>query len=154
GETCALIDASGAFDPNSGKKAGIDLQRLLWIDCSQKVSGKDTGVSALETRNSKLKTAFETRHSTLETVLKITDLLLQAGGFGMVAIDLADLAPSIVRRVPLTSWFRFRRTVEKTSTILLVAEQEPYARSCASLALRLHAEPHWKGPAQPAHAHR
>jgi hypothetical protein len=49
---------------------------------------------------------------------------------------LADVAPEIASRVPLTSWFRFRRAVENTSTALVVIEQEPFAKSCASLVLR------------------
>ena len=32
------------------------------------------------------------------------------------------LPPSAARRVPLTSWFRFRRAVENTATVLLVLE--------------------------------
>ena len=73
----------------------------------------------------------------LEQVLKVTDLLLQGGGFGMVALDLGDIAAACVRRVPLTSWFRFRRAVEHTETVLLVIEPEACAKTCASLVLDL-----------------
>ncbi len=73
----------------------------------------------------------------LEQVLKTTDLLLQSGGLGMVVVDLADVPPRFARRIPLASWFRFRRAVENTPTVLLVVEQEPYARTCASLVLRM-----------------
>ena len=74
----------------------------------------------------------------LEQALKVTDLLLQSSGFGLIAVDLGDIPPQIARRVPLTSWFRFRRAVENTPTILLVMEQEPYARTCASLVLKMY----------------
>jgi hypothetical protein len=110
-ESCVLIDASNAFDPASAEAAGVDLQRLLWVRCSG------------------------TKFSNLEQVLKTTDLLLQAGGFGMVIVDLNDIPPSIARKIPLATWFRFRRAVENTNTALLVFEQEPYAKSCASLAV-------------------
>jgi hypothetical protein len=73
----------------------------------------------------------------LGQVLKTTDLLLQSGGFGMVVVDLADVPPRFARRIPLASWFRFRRAVENTPTVLLVVEQEPYAKTCASLVLRM-----------------
>ena len=73
----------------------------------------------------------------LEQALKTTDLLLQSGGFGMVVIDLSDVPEKFARRIPLTSWFRFRRAVENTSTVLLVLAQAPCARTCASLLLRL-----------------
>ena len=55
----------------------------------------------------------------------------------MVAVDLSDVAPKIVRYVPLNAWFRFRRAVEDTPTVLMVMEQEANAKTCASLVLRL-----------------
>jgi hypothetical protein len=46
--------------------------------------------------------------------------------------------------VPLNAWFRFRRAVEDTPSILLLVEQESNAKTCASLVLRLRAEqPQW-----------
>ena len=112
-ESCVLVDASDAFDPTSAEAAGVDLRRLLWVRCSG------------------------TKFSNLEQVLKATDLLLQAGGFSMVVVDLNDVPPSVARRVPLATWFRFRRAIENTNTSLLVFEQEPYAKSCAALAVCL-----------------
>ena len=95
----------------------------------------------LETGNSTGHRPLATDHcfwdSRLTQVLKATDLLLQSGGFGMVVVDLADVPPRFARRIPLASWFRFRRAVENTPTVLLVVEQEPYAKTCASLALRM-----------------
>ena len=73
----------------------------------------------------------------MEQVLKVTDLLLQGGGFGVVVLDLGDIPAECARRVPLTSWFRFRRAVEPTATVLLLIEQEPCAKTCASLVVRL-----------------
>jgi hypothetical protein len=50
----------------------------------------------------------------------------------------------VVRYVPLQVWFRFRRAVEHTPTILVVLEQESNAKTCASLVLRLRTEEtHW-----------
>jgi recombination protein RecA len=77
----------------------------------------------------------------IEQALKATDLLLQAGGFGVVVLDLADLPISSVRRIPLTTWFRFRRAVENTSTAFIVVEQHPHAKSCATLVMDLRTQP-------------
>ena len=107
-EACALIDGGDAFDPHSAEAAGVELRKLLWVRC----------------RN-------------VEQTLRATDLLLQGGGFGLIAVDLSDIAPRLVRHVPLDSWFRFRRAVEDTPTILMLLEQESNAKSCASLGLRL-----------------
>ncbi|MCU1286596.1 MAG: RecA domain protein [Acidobacteriales bacterium] len=120
-EFCAVVDASDAFHPASAEKAGVELSRLLWVRC-----GSSSGLRAAAL-------------SALEKALKVTDLLLQSGGFGLVVVDLGDLSPQIARRVPLTSWFRFSRTVENTPTALVVLEEEPYAKTCASLVLQVKA---------------
>lgn len=132
-EVCALVDASDSFDPCSAAVAGIDLERLLWVRCNQPAP-KRTGTRTKE-RHSQF--AFA---GALEQVLKVTDLLLQSGGFGMVVLDMGDIPAESVRRVPLTSWFRFRRAVEPTATVLLLIEQEPSAKTCASLVLQLQPE--------------
>ncbi len=116
GESCVLIDACDAFHPASAAHAGMDLNRLLWIRC-----GHDP-----------------------EKALKATDLLVQAGGFGIVALDLGDHPGA--RRISLTSWFRLRRAVEHTPTALLVLEREPHAKTCAALVLQLdRRRAHWQG---------
>jgi recombination protein RecA len=108
-ESCALIDASDSFDPRSGADAGVDLSQLLWIRC-----GKNA-----------------------EHALKAADLLVQAGGFGLIALDLAGIPTRDARRISLTSWFRLRHTVEKTSTALVVLGEELIARSCSTLHIEL-----------------
>jgi hypothetical protein len=77
------------------------------------------------------------RCRSLEQSLHAADLVIQGGGFGFIALDLSDVAPETVRHVPLNAWFRFRRAVEDTSTVLLVLEQESNAKTCASLVLRM-----------------
>jgi hypothetical protein len=73
----------------------------------------------------------------LEQVLRATDLLLESGGFGLIVLDLADVPFEAARRIPLTTWFRFRRAVEHKPTIVLAIEQQPIAGSCSSLLLKL-----------------
>jgi hypothetical protein len=107
-EVCALIDARDSFDPHSAEAAGVELQQLLWVRCRG-----------------------------LDQSLRAADLVIQGGGFGFIALDLSDVAPETVRHVPLNAWFRFRRAVEDTSTVLLVLEQESNAKTCASLVLRM-----------------
>lgn len=110
-EVCALVDGRDAFDPRTAAAAGVKLDHLLWVRC----------------------------HS-IDQALRSTDLLLQGGGFGMIAVDLTDIPPATVRYIPLNSWFRFRRAVEDTPTILVLLEQEANAKTCASLVLQLGAE--------------
>ena len=72
----------------------------------------------------------------LEQALKITDLLLHGGGWGVVVFDLGGISWVDARRINLSMWFRFRRAVENTQTILLLLGEESCAKSCASLVLR------------------
>jgi recombination protein RecA len=106
-EVCALIDAEDSFSPHSAADAGVQLSSLLWVRCG---------------------------HSA-EHALKAADLLIQGGGFGLVAMDLGDTAPATARRISLTSWFRLRRAVEHTPTVLLALARQSNAKSCASLVI-------------------
>ncbi|HLY18062.1 MAG TPA: hypothetical protein VKR61_12610 [Bryobacteraceae bacterium] len=112
GEVCALVDASDAFDPASAASAGVRLEQLLWVRCGGRA----------------------------EHALKAADLLVQGGGFGLVVMDLGDTPAATARRISLTSWFRLRRAVEHTPTVLLVVEQQPLAKTCASLVLEMRRE--------------
>jgi recA bacterial DNA recombination protein len=135
-EICALIDASDAFDPHSATAAGVNLERLLWVRCgshaqSSALSRKRRQAFSLEERERRR------MEDPVEQALRATDLLLQSSGFGMVAIDLAGVPLKMARRIPLTTWFRFRRAVENTPTLLLVTGTQACAQSCASLSLEL-----------------
>jgi recA bacterial DNA recombination protein len=112
---CALIDAADGFDPASGQVAGINFSRLLWIRC-----GKN-----------------KIKLPPLEQAFKIADILLQSSGFGLIAVDLSGISERIVRKIPLTTWFRFSRVIERQSAALVFLEQEPHATSCAGLVLRV-----------------
>ena len=117
-EFCALVDATDSLDPASAQAADVDLSRLLWIRCA----------------------------GNAEHALKAADLLVASGGFGMVAMDLGDVAQQTARRISLASWFRLRRVVEHTPTVLVALEREPNAKTCASLVLDLHGSKiHWSG---------
>lgn len=114
-ETCALVDTNDVFAPTAATAAGIDFDRLLWIRCA----------------------------GNLEHAFKATDLLLHAGGFGLVILDLGDVAGKEARRIISSWWYRFRRTVEDQPTVLTVVSEEACTRSCAALALELKGTPEW-----------
>ena len=105
GEYCALVDAADSFDPESASVAGVALDSLVWVRCAGNV----------------------------EHAMKSADMLIHSGGFGVVALDLCDVSPQAVRRIPLSYWHRFRRAVENSSSVLLVMGREANAKSCASL---------------------
>jgi hypothetical protein len=114
-ETCALVDTNDVFSPTAATEAGMDFDRLLWIRCA----------------------------GNLEHAFKATDLLLHAGGFGLVILDLGDVAGKDARRIISSWWYRFRRTVEDQPTVLTVVSEEACTRSCAALALELKGTAEW-----------
>jgi hypothetical protein len=72
----------------------------------------------------------------MEQALRVTDLLLQSGGFSAIVLDLGSLAPEVVSRVPLATWFRYRAAAERTQSSILLLTQLPCAKSSAELVLR------------------
>lgn len=146
GEACALVDVSDAFDPVSAASAGVQFERLLWVRCGhikRRWEGHDFGRAAKASlRSPALAAGGKKRNFSadgVEQALRVTDLLLQSGGFGLVIVDLGDVPVKIARRIPLTSWFRFQRAVERTPTVLFVVSQAPCAQSCAALLLKMKA---------------
>jgi len=121
GEIAALIDTCDGLDVASAAAAGIDLNRLLWI------RGASSGrvLSALS----------ESKDRIVDRALKALNLVLQAGGFGVVAIDLADVSPRVLRSLPFTTWLRLQRIVEGSDMACLLIVPEPLARSAGGLTV-------------------
>lgn len=73
----------------------------------------------------------------IEQALRVTDLLLQAGGFSAIVLDMGSIAPEHASRVPLATWFRYRAGAERTQASILLLTQHACAKSSAGLVLRL-----------------
>jgi recombination protein RecA len=81
--------------------------------------------------------------SRIEQALRVTDLLLQAGGFGAIVLDMGSLAAEQVSRIPLATWFRYRAAAERTQASVLLLTQHPCSKSSAGLVLRLASGDAW-----------
>jgi hypothetical protein len=149
-EACALVDVSDAFDPLSAARAAVNFEKLLWVRCETNPPQRPRDT---EKTNPKHEHLYRRRMETpVEQALRVTDLLLQSGGFGLVIIDLGDVPLKIARRIPLTSWFRFQRAVEHTPTVMFVITQAPCAQTCAALLLKLSAFSSQPSAQIPSHA--
>ena len=78
-----------------------------------------------------------TKWSRLEQALRVTDLLMQAGGFRAIVLDMGSLGAEYALRVPLATWFRFRASGERLQSLVVLLTQQPCARSSAGVVLRL-----------------
>ena len=68
---------------------------------------------------------------------RVTDLLLQGGGFSAIVLDMGGVSPEYSSRVSLDTWFRYRAAAERSQTSVLLLTQRPCAKSSAGLVLRL-----------------
>ena len=81
GEAVALIDPLDMFDPVSASASGVDFQRMLWI----------RGEASSSARVS-LSCEYGTLQKSLDRAVKALNIVLQAGGFGVVVLDLGEVA--------------------------------------------------------------
>ena len=72
----------------------------------------------------------------IEQALRVTDLLLQAGGFSAIVLDMAAVAAEHVSRVPMATWFRYRAAADRTQASVLLLSQHPCTKSSGELLLR------------------
>jgi hypothetical protein len=103
GETAALVDTGGTLDPRRAAACGVDLPRLLWIRCGQKEA------------------------------FKAADMVVAAGGFDLVALDLGDARA----RAPTAAWVRLKHAAERQGTTIVVATPAPTAGTFAAAAVEL-----------------
>jgi len=125
GDIAALVDTFDRLDVASAAAAGIDFDRLLWV------RGE---ASSLFDR-------------VIERGLKALNLVLQAGGFGVVVLDLADAPNQALNRIPFTTWLRIQRTIEGSETVCLLLAPHAIARSAGGLTLTCGGRPEWEGSA-------
>jgi len=112
GEVCAVVDLHNSFHPDSAAASGVQLDRLLWIRCK----------------------------CNPEYTMKAADLLLHAGGFGVVLLDLSEAQARILNRIPISYWYRFQRAIQNTPTILLICADTPQAKAASRYSLECQAK--------------
>jgi hypothetical protein len=114
GETIAWVDAEDALDPDAAVDTGVVLARTLWV---------------------------RPRHP--DDALRAAELLLRAGGFGLVTLDLGVL-PARSGAAPAVT--RLARAAEASRTALLVLTPEPTVGAAAALGLAVRARRiQWSG---------
>jgi hypothetical protein len=126
GEAVALVDPLDMFDPVSASASGIDFSRMLWV------RGEATSSARVS-----LSSEYGTLQKSLDRAVKAANLILQAGGFGLVAIDLAEIGAQTIRRLPFTTWLRLHRIIEASDTACVLIGSEPIARSAGGVSVQL-----------------
>jgi recombination protein RecA len=122
GELVGLVDALDMLDVESAAAAGVDLTRLLWV------RGHVVSNPGL---------CGDLNQRALEQSIRAFTLILQAGNFGLVVLDVAEAPVQALRRLPFTTWLRLQRVVEGSQIASLLVGGQPMARSAAGLTLQL-----------------
>ena len=119
GEVVGWVDVPGAFDPRSLEAAGADLARLLWVSFQKNARSTRSGFIAKE------------RERRIE--LKAAEMLLEAGGFGLVVIDFGAL------RFPLSqsASLRLARAAERSGAAVLALATHRVCGTFAALTLAM-----------------
>jgi recombination protein RecA len=125
GEIAAIVDTCDRLDVASAISADTQLERVLWV------RGDSTGPI----------------DRAIDRALKAVNLVLQAGGFGVVALDLADVPLLALKCIPFTTWMRVQRIVEGSDTACVLVVPEPLARSAGGVTLALTGMAAWAGDA-------
>jgi hypothetical protein len=130
GQVVAVVDAVDRFDPRSAEEAGVVMSSLLWVRGAPLVA--EHAPPAVLDR-------------AIKQAIRACDLVLRAGGFGVVVLDLADLPPRRLRAIPAITWLRVAHATEGTDTVCLLVGETPLGRSARGASVSLEARPVWTG---------
>ena len=134
GEIAAIVDTCDRLDVASAIAANADLERLLWVRGDPCDGAQGRAAGPLD--------------RAIDRALKSLNLVLQAGGFGVVALDLADVPCVALKRIPFTTWMRVQRIVEGSDTACVLVVPEPLARSAGGVTLALSGRSVWTGDSE------
>lgn len=107
GQYSVWIDTGDALDPRSATDAGVQLSQLLWVRC----------------------------HRNADHALQVADLLVRAGGFSLVVLDLGGTPLRVSNKIPMATWFRLRHGAEHSGAALVVSAENSNTGSCSQLTL-------------------
>lgn len=116
GEVAAFVDPADVLCPRSLQAAGVALDRLLWV-----------------------------RPPSLRSALRSAELVLRAGGFGVVVFDLLAVNSG---GLPAHVWSRLAAGARQSGAVLIVLGRRPVAGGFSTLSLSLAPpRPDWRGGA-------
>ena len=131
GEVAAWIDSAGAFDPRSIAAAGADLSRILWVGADGAVLARDSPASPV--REFAFARGSVMPKAGIKSVLLAAEMVLDAGGFGLVVIDLGGYARTLTQSAAL----RLARAAERSGAAVIVLAERRTCGTFAALSLVL-----------------
>jgi recombination protein RecA len=111
GELAAVVDVCDAFDPAAAAAQGVRLDHLLWVRGEAE--------------------------SAVSRAIKALNLVVSAGGFGLVVFDAGGVPARALAQLPFTTWLRVHRVIEGGDTACVLLADAPLARSTGGASVRL-----------------
>ena len=133
GELVALVDTFDRVDPLTAAATGLDLSRVLWV------RGPSLTPTATMSRRDTLVESAVLRG------VRACDLIIRAGGFGVVALDLAGASARALRELAASTWMRLAHANAGQQTVCLLVGNEPMGRSARGVSVRLTSARRWSG---------
>ncbi len=128
GGLAAVVDAMDRFDPAVASAFGCDLDRVLWV--------RGPSVTVPDAR---------VLDRLLRQAVRACDLIVRAGGFSLVVLDVADVPARTLRSLPTATWMRLARVNEGQKCVCLLIGPMPLGRSARGVTVHLSAVSRWIG---------
>jgi hypothetical protein len=136
GEVAAWIDSAGAFDPRSIAAAGADLSRILWVGTDAAVRARDSAKKSPGAEFASTRSSASVKAG-IKPMLLAAEMVLGAGGFGLVVIDLVFDIDGHARTLALSAALRLARAAERSDAAVIVLTERRTCGTFAALSLVL-----------------
>jgi hypothetical protein len=130
GDLVGHVDAFDRFDPAGAAAAGVELDRVLWV--------RGPACTAEHATPALLDRA-------VQHAIRAADLIVRAGGFALVSLDLGEAPPRVLGSLPAATWLRLARALEGRDTVVLLLGEAPMGRSARGATVRLEGLRRWIG---------
>lgn len=128
-EIVALVDAFDRLDPLTIAATGVDLSRVLWVrGPALSLPGRPAMVA-----------------SAVVQAIRAWDLIIRAGGFGVVALDVAGAPARAFHDLAPATWLRVAHALAGQPTVGLLIGDAPMGRSARGVSVRLTSARRWSG---------
>ena len=136
GEVTAVIDLANSFDPATMAEGGVELSRVLWVHPGEvKIKGLLDVDGVLDAYHGPLLGQGEgiDRKKRAKNFLRAAELVLEAGGFGLLVMDFGESAFTLTS----SSALRLARMAERSGTAVLMLVTRPVCGTFAAVSLDL-----------------